>query len=282
MRVRRYKTGSKKGFVMKKIIALILAAAMAVGTGLTASARTYDSPEPRFSEAMLDFAEYCKTHTYKQQLAHYANEFAGDDAGEMNFFTEEDFLRIKKGENALVRIRYDLWDKYYYFVDEPHYILNFDFGLSSGIEASSLYHYLNERDVFTVKELLRDAGIEEEPENLVVVRIDSIDMYMSGYNYKGYDLISCKNGWNEIDGKRYFVKKDGTLATQSVTIGKIRYKFGKDGVCRGEYTGFTKSSKGRRYWKNGILQKNKTVAAKNGTVYRADKKGYLTEVGDEK
>lgn len=90
--------------------------------------------------------------------------------------------------------------------------------------------------------------------------------------------IFAESGWNEIDGARYYVKKDGALATSSLIIGGIRYQFGKDGVCQGEYTGFTKSDKGKRYWKDGKLIKNERFEAKNGRRYYADKNGYLTEI----
>ncbi|MCM1333760.1 MAG: hypothetical protein NC084_04605 [Bacteroides sp.] len=74
---------------------------------------------------------------------------------------------------------------------------------------------------------------------------------------------------------RFYVKKDGSLATGSTTIDGVRYKFDKSGVCQGEYTGFTSSDKGRRYWKNGTLVKNKWIRVKGARKYYAGADGYF-------
>lgn len=85
-------------------------------------------------------------------------------------------------------------------------------------------------------------------------------------------------GWNEIDGSRYYVKADGTLATSSLVIGGVRYRFGTDGVCQGTYTGYTKSSKGKRYWKDGKPLKNRYIRVKGVRKYYADEDGYLIKI----
>ncbi|MDE7233627.1 MAG: hypothetical protein K2N29_01040, partial [Ruminiclostridium sp.] len=82
-------------------------------------------------------------------------------------------------------------------------------------------------------------------------------------------------GWNEFDGEQYYLKKDDTLATGTLTIGGIRYKFDQDGVCQGKCTGFTKSDKGRRFWKNGKLVKNKWIRVNGERKYYAGEDGYL-------
>lgn len=229
-------------------------------------------------EAILEYAEYCKTHSYEQQIAIYPEMFQADDGGGMtSFFTEEEFRRIQNGENAIITIRYELWNEWFSWVDEPNYAASFSFFLNNGKEAHSI-HCITDRSIFTVKELLRGAGIEDQAENIFFASLDAPGEYISGYVFKGYTFLPCENGWNEIDGERYYVKKDGTLATSSLTIGGIRYKFGKDGVCGGKYTGFTKSSKGKRYREDGILLKNEWFEAKNGRKYYADKDGYLTEI----
>ncbi|MBQ8842421.1 MAG: hypothetical protein IJZ65_07320, partial [Ruminiclostridium sp.] len=71
---------------------------------------------------------------------------------------------------------------------------------------------------------------------------------------------------------------DGTMITKSCKIGGVRYKFTSDGVCKGKYTGWTKSSKGRRYWKDGILITNRYLRTKSGVRYYADENGYVKVV----
>lgn len=61
-------------------------------------------------------------------------------------------------------------------------------------------------------------------------------------------------GWQTYGGNKYYFQKDGSAVTKSRSIGGVRYKFGSNGVCRGEYTGWTKSKSGRYYYINGIKQ----------------------------
>lgn len=61
-------------------------------------------------------------------------------------------------------------------------------------------------------------------------------------------------GWQTYGGNKYYFQKDGSAVTKSRTLGGVRYKFGSDGVCRGEYTGWTKSKNKRYYYINGIKQ----------------------------
>ncbi|MCM1333491.1 MAG: hypothetical protein NC084_03305 [Bacteroides sp.] len=74
---------------------------------------------------------------------------------------------------------------------------------------------------------------------------------------------------------RYYVQKDGSLATSSTTIDGVRYQFDKSGACQGTYTGFTSSAKGRRYWKDGTLVKNKWIRVKGERKYYAGADGYF-------
>ncbi len=88
------------------------------------------------------------------------------------------------------------------------------------------------------------------------------------------DDNNYKYGWNIIDGKDYYIKPNGKKATKGVTIDNIRYKFSADGVCEGRYSGWTKSSKGLRYYKNGMLLKHKWIKTKSGARYYVDYNGY--------
>ncbi|MCM1335118.1 MAG: hypothetical protein NC084_11370 [Bacteroides sp.] len=60
-----------------------------------------------------------------------------------------------------------------------------------------------------------------------------------------------KNGWVKNGTNRLYYK-NGEKVTRSTTIDGVRYKFSADGVCEGRYTGWTRSSKGCKYWDNGI------------------------------
>ena len=83
-----------------------------------------------------------------------------------------------------------------------------------------------------------------------------------------------KSCWLQSGENKYYIGKDGLPVTSSTTIGGIRYKFGENGVCQGKYTGWTRSPKGRRYWKDGILQKNTEITTESGKTYTIDKNGY--------
>lgn len=92
-----------------------------------------------------------------------------------------------------------------------------------------------------------------------------------------------KSGWQEIDGEKYYIKKDGTLVTKNTTINGKRYKFSSDGKCLGTFTGFSKTNGVKYYYKKGVLQtgwitsKNKKYyAAKSGEI----RTGWVAADGD--
>ena len=94
---------------------------------------------------------------------------------------------------------------------------------------------------------------------------------------------SYKSGWQEIDGEKYYIKKDGTLVTKNTTIGGKRYKFSSDGKCLGVFTGWSKSKGNKYYYKKGVLQtgwitvkSKKYYAAKNGVI----RTGWVAADGD--
>lgn len=84
---------------------------------------------------------------------------------------------------------------------------------------------------------------------------------------------ASRSGWVMKNGEEYYIKPDGTMATKNMTIAGIRYKFDKHGVCQGKYTGWTKSSSGRRYYLNGKPLAGKWFRVK-GKRYYADENGY--------
>ena len=83
-----------------------------------------------------------------------------------------------------------------------------------------------------------------------------------------------KSRWVELDGDKYYIGKDGLPLTKNTVVGGVRYVFDVDGHFQGKYTGWTKNSKGLRYWKDGVLQKNTEVTTESGKTYTIDKNGY--------
>lgn len=90
------------------------------------------------------------------------------------------------------------------------------------------------------------------------------------------DSGKIQTGWQTINGNTYYFKNDGTAVTKSCVINGVRYKFSSDGICQGEYTGWTKSSIGKRYYKNGIMITNQWLKTKSGKRYYAAEDGYMT------
>lgn len=81
-------------------------------------------------------------------------------------------------------------------------------------------------------------------------------------------------GWTEENGITCYIREDGSMVKKNTVIDGIRYKFGKDGECKGKYTGWTKTSKGRSYYKDGVKYKNRWVKFKSGKKYYIDADGY--------
>ncbi|MBE6845654.1 MAG: hypothetical protein E7508_08110 [Ruminococcus sp.] len=87
--------------------------------------------------------------------------------------------------------------------------------------------------------------------------------------------ILYKSCWYESDGFKYYIDKNGMPTTKNRTIGGIRYVFNKYGQCQGKYTGWTKSASGRRYYKNGVMLKERWLKTKSGKKYYAGEDGYM-------
>ncbi|MDE6132494.1 MAG: hypothetical protein K2G04_03840, partial [Oscillospiraceae bacterium] len=93
-------------------------------------------------------------------------------------------------------------------------------------------------------------------------------------NVYGYS----KTGWITVGKNTFYIKKNGTLATENTIIGGVFYRFGEDGKYLGTYTGFARSGDKRCYYQSGVkLTGDFTV---NGKSYRADKNGNI--LTDEK
>ncbi|MBQ4256607.1 MAG: hypothetical protein II714_03015 [Oscillospiraceae bacterium] len=113
---------------------------------------------------------------------------------------------------------------------------------------------------------LDDTSPALEPSDVLVMDSDG-----SGTLYIGSDGTFA-GGWKTIAGSKYYFKKDGYAATGRATIGGVRYTFDESGVCRGRYSGWTKSSKGYRYYYKGKMLKG--YYRIGGTSYYFNEKGY--------
>ncbi len=129
------------------------------------------------------------------------------------------------------------------------------------------------RSVYTFKELLKTI-----PENEKIV---FAVFHFQSYEYENekvsFRFKEYTDSFVTVNGKEYCIKSDGTVLTKSAVVDGIRYKFDESGVCQGKYTGFTKSDKGRRYWKNGKLIKNGWIRVKGKRKYYAGADGYFVK-----
>ncbi len=277
---------------ISRFVSALLAAVITAGS-LTLSA---------FAEKRVDIApdeeyyEYLLKATRGELTNGQILKFLISD-GDINvdiFHTDE--VELFRSKTALVSFDCDLSDVPEEYLKSGGYKIYayFEFYTSAST------HYvcevcLNERKAYTAEELLTAAGVEDSAE-ITAIRVYQRNFVSKEIKEQLYNedyialrcfrridnafVISSKNkGWNTVNlSTKYYVKKDGSLVTKSCKIGGIRYKFTADGICQGRYTGWTKSDKGRRYWKNGELVTEKYIRTKSGKRYYADKDGYVTEV----
>ena len=103
----------------------------------------------------------------------------------------------------------------------------------------------------------------------MVTGIKKID----GIDYRFAENGILESGWMESEGHKYYVNSDASLIYGWSELGGETYYFDKNGRCKGKYTGWAKSSKGNRYYKNGFYLTG-TWKIK-GKSYVFDKNGYL-------
>ncbi len=106
------------------------------------------------------------------------------------------------------------------------------------------------------------------------------DFNIKKLNYVQFQNLPCGwydgeyvVGWQTVDGNKYYFREDGSAVVKNTVINGIRYKFGKDGVCKGKYSGWVKKSGKYYYYKNGEIRKNCWLKVKGKKTY------YLTEDG---
>lgn len=88
------------------------------------------------------------------------------------------------------------------------------------------------------------------------------------------NVYGCsKTGWITIDGSKYFIRKNGTLAAGNLIIGSKCYRFGENGKYLGTFTGFARSGGKRCCYKDGVKMTGDFTV--NGKSYHADKNGNI-------
>lgn len=65
------------------------------------------------------------------------------------------------------------------------------------------------------------------------------------------------------------------FADKIKTVNGVAYRYSDSGERIGKYSGWGSNSKGKRYYKNGVLYKNKWIKTKNGKYYYAGADGYM-------
>lgn len=106
----------------------------------------------------------------------------------------------------------------------------------------------------------------------IISAVMSVVMTMSMLTVTAF----AETGRTEENGKTYYYSESGKAITKNTTIDGIRYKFNKNGECLGKYTGWTKNAYGRRYYKDGVMLKERWIKTKVGKRYYAGDDGYMT------
>ena len=201
------------------------------------------------AKAFEDFFSY-----YFEEDGGFAPRLFDPEIGQ-SFRNEEDkliVLTFSFDREAMIASEYG--EYYLEFEKEyPYNLGSFYFSLISydGTTYNTERKNALNKKVYTFKEIIRECGIEDSSE-IGLARFERL----SSYGTFSFEFMDYTPGWNEIDGDRYYIKSDGTVLTKSATIDGIRYKFGKDGVCQGKYTGKVKSGNRIICYKNGVKQED--------------------------
>lgn len=238
------------------------------------------------AQQIVDYGEeICKEYIRlyksgdKEAFEEFCDYYIYEDGGVL--YKELDTKYFSSDENYIMTVKFGPAFNDYQDYDDRFHIY---FMLTDGTEYSTFDKRENgnkrwfcekERQLYTTKEILKKSGVTDTDKIFFAWLY-----YGNGYDYdtdvESITFSPCQKGWNTIDGEKYYVKADGTLATANLTIGGIRYNFGKSGVCEGKYTGLEKTKKGRRYYKNGKALANADVK-RNGITLHTDKNGYVSE-----
>lgn len=241
--------------MIKKAIASLLSAFLFCGIfSITASAQKIT----RFGKEICQkYAELYYAGD-KEALQEFINENMVIDGGGSSYvFPEEMLQALRDRSDTLIVIDYEAnvyqLDSKTVYPKKDWVYCRFDFITGDGNEYSELY-VLRDSGTFirTLKSIVYYSGIED-PENIVQASFVCLDHDIKVTNKQFYD---CKVGWNEVDGNRVYVQKNGFTATKSTTIDGVRYRFDENSVCQGKYTGKVKSGNNVVCYKDGVKQEN--------------------------
>ncbi|MCM1335978.1 MAG: hypothetical protein NC084_13435 [Bacteroides sp.] len=171
-------------------------------------------------------------------------------------FPEETLQMFRDQTDAFIAIDFEP-DSYYMAIESSFPKINwnkyrFDFITDDGSVHTVLYTLWDGGTFYrSLKSIVHYSGIED-PERIIFASGTWLDGAMV---FTDFRMTDAKPGWNDVDGNRVYLQKNGFTATKSTTIDGVRYKFDENSVCQGTYTGFTSSDKGRRYWKTGRSSK---------------------------
>ena len=265
----------------------MLAATFVLGTQVhAAGAFSYIKDEERAKELTKLLVQNYHTIYLDDKKAwdEYTESHAfpwGDDGGNPMMMVDMNYLSdFKTNTNKIIKISYSFNkpgnETEEEFVNKPEFDAGFwvAFFTADGQYFSATGFNMYERQCYTISEFIEKSGIENyEDIGLVTIECSTPDVVIGAF-LEDYRVYNCEPGWNVVGGDRYYVNSKGNIVTNNCTINGIRYKFGKNGVCEGKYTGWTKNSKGRRYWKDGVLQKNTEITTDSGKTYMIDRNGY--------
>ncbi|MBP3857010.1 MAG: hypothetical protein IK990_15500 [Ruminiclostridium sp.] len=279
---------------MKKSFKLIAAALAAITAMSCTSATAFAEKINYKNDVDKDFYESLLKVTEGYRGSKYMNKVTSEDENIVEILPAEKVKIYNDGFGAIVidysvdfiseKIRkdknFDLTVTYEFYVSDEIY---YDYSFS-----------VLDRNVFTISELRNRSEIPENA-SITAIRIKeaiNIDKKFSqagAEEYESYwDAVTAKyignlehinstnNSWIKIGGKKYYVNSKGIIETKSCIIEGVMYKFSSNGECIGKYTGWAKTSKGNRYYKNGIMLKNRWIKTKSGKRYYAGSDGYMT------
>ena len=241
--------------MLNKILATLLSILFIFSSALNISAEqvTYYS-----ENGIREFLDLYSTD--RKKAWRYISDTWGPWEGEA---IEDEFLSMFKNQRD-VAISFVVEGTVFEKVKEADIVFKF---FTSDAKAYIYKHDIKKRNVLTLKEIVEKSGVPDS-QKIEFCYISCLDkLYFSFWEYE--------TGFYKINNKDYYIKPDGTMITKSCIIDGIRYKFTSDGVCMGKYKGWTKNSKGRRYWNNGIVVTKRNLII-DGIKYHADEDGYVT------
>ncbi len=266
---------------MKKIISLLTLLLFAVNFTFLAFSASAEEAKPskemlRQQSALSAYYDLCEMFKLNGTPSNYAGEYI--DGSDLVILISDDDrspYRILSEKHSCIKFK---TTKYSY--NELNSLLDEAVDLLMSSEkgkklcVSSYINVMNNSADIEINAMEYIRLTESEREKLL---IDGVNYKFVNFSSYGLDSVIAAEkdgarGWSEINGERFYIKSDGAFATKSTTIDGVRYTFDKFGVCTGRYTGWTKSDKGRKYWRNGILVKNRAFKVK-GISYYADENG---------